>query len=214
MKKTGIMCCAVLLAGCMLCSCGEQSSSDVTTIESEDLPYGATITYNPAAAVPMQYDKRFIDEKLQDTIAAYYYAVQTNDAEKFSAALFPLYHEYELEILYEGQVTDAEIVEASHTALKERCGGDFAFSLIDVTDVIVKDDVSTYRDALKGMLDDLAEEADMEPVSEKTAAFYEMTVKRYLTDAGSGEKGETETSLVDETLYALHWQGQWYLIYT
>lgn len=216
MKKrmTALFAAAAMLI-CPLTACGsqQQSSQDEENVAMADMPYGSTLSMNVNTSVPMQYDNRFIDSELVDKIAAYYHSVQENDAEEFASVLFPLYHKYEMEQLYEGQYTEEQIVQSTYDALHDYYGGDFEFSLIDITQVVEKDQISANRDALIGMLDDLASDQGEEKVSEQTDSFIEMTITRYLTDKGSGEHGETDSKIADETLYGIHYQGQWYLIY-
>lgn len=210
MKKTTMILASVLLCTCMLSACGDSSSGD--DIAMEDLPYGATLTVDKSREIGIQFDRRYLEDNLLDVIIAYHHALQTNNAEEFSACLFPLYHEYELEELYGGEVTDAAIVETSNAELEAYYGEPYAFSLIDITGMIWEDNVSPDRDALLGMLDDLAADAGQPAVSEELQALYELNITVYLDSKDSGTKSETDVYMT-EALYAIHYEGKWYLIY-
>ncbi|MBR3418541.1 MAG: hypothetical protein IKG82_07610, partial [Oscillospiraceae bacterium] len=83
-----------------------------------------------------------------------------------------------------------------------------------VTDLITKQGTSENYDALYLMLDQLAEDNGQEPVTKNMQAFYELTVDRYLCDKGAGIKGETDSLIEGERLFALKYENEWYLIYT
>lgn len=200
---------AMLLTLCTLTGCGEKTESD----PQDDMPYGATIVKNTERDIAVSYDKRFLDDGLVDQIFAYYHAVQTKDAAEFSAALFPLYHAYQMEDVYGGELTDQDLMDSTYDAIAEYFGYDFAFSLLDVTDAITEDYVSPDRDSFLLMLDDLAADKGETPVSEHTQNFYQLTVTRYVTEEGSGILQETDDVLEDETLFAIQYDNEWYLIY-
>ena len=202
---------ALLLALCPLTGCGQQDNLNMT---ADEMPYGSTIIKKTDLSVPIQYDRRFLDDELVSTLASYYHALQEKDTAEFSALMFPLYHNYELETVYEGKYTDEDVVNNTHEAMASLHGGDFDFALIDVTDLITKQGTSENYDALYLMLDDLAEDAGEKPVTKDMQALYELTVDRYLCDKGQGIKGETDSLIEGERLFALKYENEWYLIYT
>lgn len=195
---------------CPLTACG--STEQKETIEQADMPYGSTLSMDIDRSVPMQYDNRFIDSELVDKIAAFYHAVQENDPAEYLPLPFPMYHQYQLETVNEGKFKDEELLQYTHDYYQNILGEDFDFALIDVTGCNYKDGMSETRDSLVNMLDDLANEQGSEPVSNKTEKLLELTINCYLTKKGSGEHNETNTSAEQETLYALLYDGQWYLI--
>ena len=205
---------ALLLAACPLTACEHKGSYGDLNMTEDDMPYGSTLVKNTDYGVPLQYDRRFIEDALAEKLASYYHALQENDAAEFSAVLFPLYHNYELETVYDGKYTDADIVNNTHEAMKELHGGDFDFALLDITDIISEQGESQNYDALTGMLDQLAKDNDQKPVTEEMQVLYELTIDRYFCDKGKGIKGETDSLLEAERLFALKYQDQWYLIYT
>ena len=205
---------AGILTVCSLMGCGNSGASGNTDdINTEDLPYGSTISIDSSRSMTISSDKRFIDDALTETIYTYYHSIETKDGEAFSSVMFPIYHEYQLSEYYEDEVTDQELLESTYDSIKEYFGYDFAYSFIDITDVKYKTGESSSRDGLVMMLDQLAEEKDIKPISDETQNLYEMTVTRYVDKQGSGTKKETEDSLVGETLFAIQYQGKWYLMY-
>lgn len=209
MKHKLIAAGALLLALCTVTGCGESSEINA----QDDMPYGATLTKDMSRDIAMSYDTRFLDAALADQIYAYYHAIQTKDAAEFSAALFPLYHRYQLEDVYAGDLTDQDLLDTTYDAITEYFGYDFAFSMLDVNDAVTEDYISADRDSFLPMLEDLAADKGEPSVLEHTQHFYQLTVTRYVTEAGSGVQSETDDVLENEMLFAIQYDGEWYLIY-
>lgn len=183
-------------------------------VAEEDLPYGSTITVNKEDYIlPVQYDHRFINEELLNTVLRYYYAVQTNDVEMFTQMQHPLYMQYQLEEVLGGQYTNEDILDNSGEALRTfNDDQDFVFSFIDITDCVKGTEYTTSATLLE-ILDDLSEEADGSKLSKDITQFYELTITRYLADQGSGIKGETDKVMYDEKLFVFECKDEWYIIY-
>lgn len=209
-KRITCLLAALLLAGCpVLTGCGKSESS-----ESEyEMPYGSTLTLDTGLPVPMQYDNRFIDSDLAEAIAHYYHAIQANDPAEYSAALFPLYHNYELANFYDGEVTDADIVGNTYDMLLNYYGKDFDFALADIQQLITKDNINPDRDAVKNMLIDLAADEQVENFEKDLEALYRADLTLYLTDKNSGVHIETEHQITGEVLYCAKYQGKWYVFF-
>lgn len=201
--------CAGMLIMCSLTGC----ASDSTEKETQ-MPYGSTVTIDPSRSMSISYDSRFLDDALIEKIYTYYHSIETKDGEMFNSVLFPLYHEYQMKDIYEEQVTDQTLVEDTYDAIKDYFDYDFAYSFIDVTNLKSSLGESSSRDALVVMLDELASEKEMASISEDTQKLYELTVTRYVAKQGEVTKRETDNSLEGETLYAIQYQDQWYLMYS
>lgn len=209
-RKITCLLAAVLLAGCpVLTGCGKAESSE----SSYEMPYGSTLTLDTGLPVPMQYDNRFIDSALAETMAHYYHAIQANDAEEYSAVLFPLYHSYELEHFYDSKITDEDIVGNTYQMLHSYYGKDFDFALADVQSLVTADNVNPDRDAVKNMLIDLASDEKVANFEADLEALYRADLTLYLTDKGSGVHIETETPISGEVLYCAKYQGKWYVFF-
>lgn len=204
--------CALSLATIMLLSvsaCGD--NDDIIT--EDEMPYGATIAVNKEDYIlPVQYDYRFVDAELLNAVLRYYYAIQKNDTKLFTEIQHPLYMEYQLEEVLGGKYTNEEILDNTYKSLTELNEGEFAFSFIDITGC-VKGESHTTSATIMEILDALSEEAGGEKLSKDITQFYELTITRYLTDADSEIKGETNTVLYDEVLFAFECADEWYIIY-
>ncbi len=186
---------------------------DDTLIAEDQLPYGATIAVNKEDYIlPVQYDYRFISEEMLNTVLRYYYSIQSNDAELFAELQHPLYMNYQLDEVLGGKYTNEDILDNSGEALRTFNEGDFAFSFIDITDCITGKSHTTSA-TLMEILDSLSEDADGTKISKDITQFFELTVTRYLTDAGSGIKGETNKVMYDEKLFVFECKDEWYIIY-
>ena len=203
--------CAVLLTACSLAGCGAAESQEVHT--SDEMPYGATFATDSSRDIALSFDKRFVDDALADKIYTYYHSIQEKDGEAFGSVMFPLYHAYQLETLYENELSDQQIVENSYDAIKEHFGYDFDYSFIEITDLVADPEDSGSDTSLPALLDQLAKEKGDKAVSEDTQHLYAMYMTRHVTEKGSGDKTETPDTLTGETLYAIQYQNEWYLIY-
>ena len=203
--------CAVLLTACSLAACGESESHEVHT--SDEMPYGATFATDSSRDIALSFDKRFVDDALADKIYTYYHSIQEKDGEAFGSVMFPLYHAYQLETLYENELSDQQIVDNSYDAIKEYFGYDFDYSFVEVTDLVAASDETVGEDSLPALLDQLAKEKGETAVSADTQHLYAMNMTRHVTEKGSGDKTETPDTLTGETLYAIQYQNEWYLIY-
>lgn len=130
---------AVLLAAVCMCSlagCGDQERP---TYEESEMPYGATMRQNKTDfAVPMTYDRRFLDEDQVRAAAAVIGAVQDMDAEQYRSSTFDFYADYQLSV-YEADNAEA-LMQKIHERLAEQSGDDFTFSMVLI------DGVSENRD--------------------------------------------------------------------
>lgn len=211
-KKT-LRLCALTLAAAALLGASACGNGDSYLITEDDMPYGATMAVNKEDYVlPVQYDYRFVNEELLNIVLRYYYAIQKNDAELFAEIQHPLYMDYQLKEVMGDKYSNEEILENTHEALTEYNEGDFVFSFIDITDCVKGEDHTTSATLIE-ILDQLSEDADGSKISKDITQFCELTITRYLADAGSGTKGETNIVLYDETLFAFECADEWYIIY-
>lgn len=205
---------AALLAATFLPVLTACDRNNGLNVAEEDLPYGSTITVNKEDYIlPVQYDHRFINEELLNTVLRYYYAVQTNDVEMFTQMQHPLYMQYQLEEVLGGKYTNEDILDNSGEALRTfNDNQDFVFSFIDITDCVKGTEYTTSATLLE-ILDSLSEEADGSKLSKDITQFYELTITRYLADQDSGIKGETDKVMYDEKLFVFECKDEWYIIY-
>ena len=203
---------ALLLAACSLTGCGESAKQE-ENITSDQMPYGSTVSEDTSRSMTISYDKRFVEDALVEKIYTYYHAIESKDGEALGSVMFPLYHAYQLEEFYGGKVDDQALADSTYDAIREYFGYDFDYSYIEITDMVSKLGESAGRDALALQLDQLANEKGEKPVSDDTQHLCELTLTRHVDKKGSGNKTETPDTLTGETLYAIQYQNEWYLMY-
>lgn len=202
---------AGILAGCsLLTGCGSGSSAATSSAE-EEMPYGSTLTHNTQTAVAVQYDNRFLDDDLVHTVARYYHALQENQPEEYSEVIFAPYHDYELNTLYEGLISDTIIVANANQVMKQYYGKECDIALVDITNAVTADNIDPVRDGTKNMLITLAGDESIENFEEDLTALYQLELTLYLTDKGSGVHSETDYPISGEILYAAQYRNKWYV---
>lgn len=137
---------------------------DITFDDMDDLDYGATMRDNTDYAIPVTYDKRFLEDAEVEVLASYYSAIQDQDADLFDECVAEFYIDYYLENAYGGLLnSDAYIAQQYDTFQDQLDGADVAFALITVTscteDETAEDSGITY---LKDMCAKLIGEEECE----------------------------------------------------
>lgn len=205
--------CSLALCMSILCltACGTQG--DDSEISQDQLPYGATLTLNHSNEISVQHDKRYLDDALVSKISDFYYAIQTQDTALFQSVQLPIYHDYMLSVLNDGQFTDADILNfAYQTDLTAEDKTEYDFSLIDITDA-KKGTVYSESANVIAMIDSLCTEQKIPKMSQDIDAAYELSIARFLTEKDSGIRHETGVMLTEETIVALRYQGEWYIMF-
>jgi len=213
MKKKAFA--AFLLAGVLLTATGCGSEGSASSAAEPDLPYGATITLKKQEGEPtVQYDARYIPDAVIEKLLAYYDSIAKQDTALFSSFQLPLYHDYVVDQMLNGEYTDEDLLRNAHNAIVEYYGNkEFDFSMLDITECYRDDEIADRDDAIN-MLDSLWVQSGGEgSFSADVSETMELIVTRYLTDAGSGENAETASALKDEALFLVNYQGTWYLLY-
>ena len=208
-RPAACLCAAACLIPC-LTAC-EGSKPDDGTITESQMPYGATLTVSKSHGVPIQYDKRFFDSDFLDAVANYYLGIQNKDVARYTAAQLPLYHDFELNTLYNGEYSEQDLINLYYDGIAEVMNGAFEFAFIDLADAS-KGTVYSDSNTLLSQLDQISNEKDGTQMSKNVDAIYELTVVRFLTEAGSNVRTETDDMLEDEELFAMHYLGKWYII--
>lgn len=121
---------AVLTAAvCILSLSGCGNDPDRPTMTEEEMPYGATMRQNKTAyAVPISYDRRFIEEDQVKAVADMLGAIQNSDADLYKASTFEFYANYQLAV-YSAENMDA-LMQKIHDSLASRSGSDFVFHMV------------------------------------------------------------------------------------
>ena len=207
-RAAAVLCAAALL----MTGCAGGSSSSAENTPVEEMPYGSMLTHKVTLTPSIQYDSRFLSDGAADAICRFYRAVQSNDVNLFTGVQFPLWHDYFMNTYLEGKYTDEQILKETNQNIRDGFGGNFRFSLIDVTDCIMNT-TNPETESIVTVLDDLAKDKGQDPVSKDIDAFAKVTVTRYLTEPTSTHKDITDDALKDETLFLMHHQQTWYVIF-
>lgn len=131
--------CCIGLAGC------SEKEPDFT--KEEELPYGATMRSDKNSfAVPMTYDRRFLEAEQITVVADLLASVQNQDAALFEQTA-PDYIHYQRDEVYKLDSTE-ELLAMLHDRLAEAAGDDFQFTMVLVTDILQDMDSGDLAEAL------------------------------------------------------------------
>ncbi|MFR9195675.1 MAG: hypothetical protein ACLVK8_10200, partial [Ruminococcus sp.] len=117
-------------AGCS----GDSSSSSESgiNVDMEDMEYGATMRDDTSRAVPLEYDKRFLEDGELDALANYYGSIQNEDVALFQSCTVSEYMESLYKNAYGDLLDDSAYVSQQKKSYEDQMGGDFTFSQIMV----------------------------------------------------------------------------------
>ncbi|MDE6656989.1 MAG: hypothetical protein K2J88_00195 [Oscillospiraceae bacterium] len=122
LKITALAMATMLFTGC-------SQKQDVNMTEDE-LPYGSTMRENKTSfAVPMTYDRRFVEEEQVIAVANYFASIQNQDVDLYLENALPVYTEYQVNQVYSYQDT-SQLVENLHQGIVNQTGEDFEFQMI------------------------------------------------------------------------------------
>ena len=126
MRFPALLCAGVLLlAGC---------SKEEEIYTEDNLPYGATFTTDKTSyAIPISYDRRFLDETQIRPAADILAAVQQQDAALYESVVPDFYLAYQKE-MYDCEDT-AAVLSGIHSILAEESGEDFTYDMVMVNDM-------------------------------------------------------------------------------
>jgi hypothetical protein len=204
--------CSAALACILLTGCGNTAKSS-KTVKEEDLPYGATISMNQNTLIASQYDARFITEPMRDAVLKYYHAIETKDMDTYLAVQLPMWHDYTINTVYNGQYTDLQLLKTAYDTCALNYGGSFEYAMISIEDA-KKCTAGSEGQQIVDVLDQLAEDKNEEKPSAHIGGVWELSVTKFLSKKGSNVRGETSDIQKDEQLYLIEYNSEWYVIYT
>ncbi len=145
---------AVLFTGCM---------SAGPTIAEEDLPYGATMRETKTTfALPVSYDRRFLNDAQVTVLTDYFSAVQNCDGEAYAANTLDFYADYQLNEVYSEQYESMDdMMTALHASVAEATAEDFTYHMITVTD-FTQERVTSGLNTMIDVLTDISGNPDFE----------------------------------------------------
>lgn len=203
-----ILVCAT--AAALLCTgfagCSDSNSSDSESgvnIAMEDLEYGATMRDDDSRAVPLEYDKRFLEDGELDALANYYASIQNEDVELFQSCTVEKYMESLYENAYGGLLDDNAYVTQQKESYEKQLSGDIHFSQILVNDCLKQDETGSNAEYLTGMLNELNEDSSY--CTDHMESCKTLTVQPVLTNG-------TDTVYCDEvTVFLIELDNQYYV---
>ncbi len=108
--------------------------SDLEFSNMESLEYGATMRDNTDYSIPVEYDKRFLEDGEVEALVNYFTSIQTEDAQLYDDCTPDFYVDYYLENVYGGLLdSDAYLAQQYRTFQDQLDGADVTFSLLSVT---------------------------------------------------------------------------------
>ena len=139
MRIPALLCAGVLLlAGC---------SKREENYTEDDLPYGATFTADKTSyAIPITYDRRFLDETQPRPAADILATVQQQDAALYESVTPDFYLAYQKEV-YDCEDT-AGVLAGIHSLIAEESGEDFTYDMVMVNDLASDKDSGDLYNAL------------------------------------------------------------------
>ena len=145
---------------CICFGCGAQSGTNTSDkqgedIAMEDLEYGATMRRDTNYAVPVEYDKRFLEDGELKALADYYAAIQNEDVPLFSHCVLDFYMESLYQNAYGGLLDDSAYLTQQHEKFQEQIDGDFTFAEISVNDCKEQTDAGSGIEYLIEMFNEL-----------------------------------------------------------
>ena len=112
-KRLTALTLALLCAAPVLTGCGKKEES----IAEDEMPYGSTMREDKNTfAVPMTYDRRFLEEEQVAKVAELCAAVQNADSTLYESATFPFYAQYQMDQVYSLESMDA-LMDRLHSGL-------------------------------------------------------------------------------------------------
>ena len=201
-KRTAALALALLCAVPMLTACGK-GSAERPTIAEDDMPYGSTMREDKTSfAVPLTYDRRFLEQdelaKAADLIAA----IQNNDTALYTNSTFPFYLKYQQEQVYKLDSADA-LVKHLHSMFAAKSADDYQCSMVLITGIATHTDAGTLNSVvtmLKAAYDGNTTFLDT------VQKAYDMTVELHLTY----ENG-TKTAIVeDQHIFVFQTADGWF----
>lgn len=128
------LCVLPLFTGC------DSSAREQQNITEEDMPYGATMREdNSTFAIPMTYDRRFLEEEQVAAAADFIYAIQTSDSAGYQEATFPFYAQYQMDEVYGLGSMDA-LIDRLHDKIGSSTADDYQFNMLLINDISTNTD--------------------------------------------------------------------------
>lgn len=129
------LCAVPMLTGC------SQNPKQQQNIAEEDMPYGSTMREDKTSyAVPVTYDRRFLEEEQVTVVTNFICAIQNRDGALYQASTFPFYAQYQMSDVYGLGSMDA-LVDRLHDMIGNNTADDFRFNMLLINDIAANTEV-------------------------------------------------------------------------
>lgn len=202
---------ALGLAAALMCACfgcSAQSGSETSDmpgedIAMEDLEYGATLRDSTDYAIPVEYDKRFLEDDELKVLTDYYAAIQNEDQTLFSSCVLNFYMESLYQNAYGGLLDDNAYLAQQHEKFQEQIDGEFTFAKISVNDCKKQDDAGSGIEYLIEMFNEL--NGDESYCDTHLQSCKALTVQPMLTN------GENTAACDEAPVFLVNLDGTYYV---
>ena len=185
-------CAAPVLTGC-------QKEPDFT--KESELPYGATMREDKTSfAVPMTYDRRFLDEEQVAAAAQLMAAIQNADADLYRETTFDFYADYQAGTVYRLDSVQ-DLMDSLHASVAANSGEDFTFNMVLINGIASRQTSSYLSDAFD-ILDQLRPD---EKLSESIEDAWDLTVEWDLAYDG----GKSYTVVDEQHIFLFRYDGRY-----
>lgn len=156
MHRINALALAACLGAVMLTGCGNEG----VNIAEEDLPYGATMREAKTTyALPVSYDRRFINDAQLTVLTDYLSAIQTCDGAAYAENTLDFYVDYQVGTVYKDSISSAdELMTVLHDGIAEMTAADFEFVMVTVDD-FTQERVTTGLGTMLEVLSDISGDA-------------------------------------------------------
>ncbi|MBE6849155.1 MAG: hypothetical protein E7502_04515 [Ruminococcus sp.] len=187
---------AVTLTGCM---------SNGPSVAEEDLPYGATMRESKTTfALPVSYDRRFLNDAQITAITDYLSSIQNCDGEAYANNTIDFYADYQLNEVYQDTYeTFDEMLADMHTSIANSTADDFQFNMITVTG-FSQERVSSGMNTMIELLADISGNADFEQTLTNCWTVRMDWMIRY--------NGSSTAIVEDRLIYLFEIEGEYYCV--
>ena len=203
-KKLAALALALLCAVPMMTACGK-GSKERPTISEEDMPYGSTMREDKNSfAVPLTYDRRFLEQDELAKAADLFAAIQNNDAALYAKTTFPFYLKYQQEQVYKLDSPDA-LVKHLHSMFAAKAADDYQCSMVVITGISTNTEAGTLNSVVR-MLDACYDGngAFLDSVQKSL----DMTVELHLSYNGGSQTAIVE----DQHVFAFQTADGWFAL--
>lgn len=202
MHQIGALALAAMLGAVMFTGCG----SEGVNIAEEDLPYGATMREAKTTyALPVSYDRRFVNDAQLTVLTDYLSAIQTCDGAAYAENTLDFYADYQINTVYKDSVSSAdELMTVLHDGIAEMTAADFEFVMVTVDD-FTQERVTTGLGTMLEVLSDISgDEAFMDSVDNCWAVEMEWLL-RY-------DGGQSSVLISEQLVYMFEVDGEYFCV--